>query len=64
MYIRKFLKWSLVFLAFVAYKHIEGNNDEPGRSEVVYMAYHEKNWGFHGTYCSQSGILAIRALSM
>lgn len=43
MYIRKFLKWSLVFLAFVAYKHIEGNNDEPGRSEVVYMAYHEKN---------------------
>ena len=41
MYIRKFLKWSLVFLAFVAYKQIEGNNDEAGRSEVVYMAYHE-----------------------
>ena len=64
MYIRKFLKWSLVFLAFVAYKQVEGNNDEAGRSEVVYMAYYETNKGIHGNCCSQSGILALRAFSM
>ncbi len=41
MYIRKFLQWSLVLLAFVAYKHIEGNTEDPNQGKLVYMSQHE-----------------------
>lgn len=41
MYIKKFLKWSLVLLAFVAYKNVNWNDDQPRRAEVVYTTHYE-----------------------
>lgn len=36
MYIRKFLKWTLVLLAFVAYKNADWSDGQPRNTEVVY----------------------------
>ena len=36
MNIRKFLKWSLVLMALLAYKHLEGSNE--GHRQVVYTS--------------------------
>ena len=40
MNIRKVLKWSLVLMAFLAYKQLDSGGDAAGgKPELVYMAY-------------------------
>lgn len=41
MNIRRFLKWSLVLMAFLAYKEMQGESTEASKPEMVYMAHHE-----------------------
>lgn len=40
MYIIKFLKWSLVFLAFVAFKQFDEQYADPNKEDVVYVTHH------------------------